>query len=222
MSIELILFDLDGTLLNSGKDLHACTNQLLARYNKPPLDLELIEKNINRGSMGFIELGFGKHLTQKTKKQLQEEFFNLYQDFLLHEKVHFFEGTHELIKNLYQANFRLGIVTNKITRFTMPLIEHSGLAHCFDAIVCADQVKHPKPAADGLLKACTDLSLDPIHACYVGDTRFDMDAASAARMPGLLALWGYWPYLKYDISSWPVTKLFHKPEELFEWLLALQ
>ena len=88
--------------------------------------------------------------------------------------------------------------------------------------MCADQVNRPKPSPESLLKACEEIKIEVNHACYVGDTRIDMEAAQAAGMPGLLALWGYWQSLKYDVNDWAATEMFYAPEEMLTWLHALE
>jgi 2-phosphoglycolate phosphatase len=210
-----VLFDLDGTLLDSARDLHACLNRLLTDHNKPLVNLIEVQKILNHGASAFIKLGFGDVLSLAEQEQLQDQLLNYYQELMDEQQAHFFSGTLGLLHKLTEHNICWGIVTNKYERFTKPILKNLGLLEKASVVICGDQVRQSKPSAEPLLIACKQIQTDPKLCCYVGDTLPDMLAAKAAQMPGLLACWGYWPRLHYTIESWPYTEVFYQPDNLF-------
>ena len=83
-------------------------------------------------------------------------------------------------------------------------------------LICGDSPYGRKPSGEPLVKACEQLNVLAKDCCYVGDSLVDMQAAQAAQMPGLLAMWGYWPILQYAIEDWPYTRLVYRPEEILK------
>lgn len=216
--ISTVLFDLDGTLLDSAKDLHTCLEKVLKDHHRPSLNVSTIQAQLNIGSIGFLKLAFGDDISAEKLQTLREEFLNHYDKLILNGQSHFFRGTLELIQQLEEKNYRWGIVTNKYERFTLPTLKNLGLFERAAVIVCADHVNQIKPAAEPILKACKIIKTPVTECCYVGDSLSDMLAAKAAGMQGLLALWGYWPQLKYSTQDWPYTKILHQPADLLDWL----
>lgn len=215
MTKSTVLFDLDGTLLDSAKDLHQCLNQLLSEHQLTSIDLATVQLYLNHGAAGLIELGFGKHLSTSELSHLHQRFLNLYHELLDNQRAHFFPGTLELIQELGHKQITWGIVTNKHQRFTLPILKNIGLFDKASVIICGDMVKNSKPDPEPLLLACEQLGVNTSQCCYVGDSLADMQAAKAAQMPGLLACWGYWPRLNYSIADWPCSAILYKPEDFF-------
>ncbi len=213
--ISTILFDLDGTLLDSAKDLHQCLEKILIVHHRPPIGLDKIQHHLNAGAVGFLEMGFGNNISAEKLAALREEFLAYYDSLIFEGQSHFFPGTLELLSMLKEKNLQWGIVTNKRERFTTPILKNIGILDHAAVVICGDTVEKSKPSPAPLLTACKKLQISAAECCYVGDSIADMIAAKDSPMPGLLALWGYWPRLKYSIQGWPYTALLHQPEDLF-------
>lgn len=211
-----ILFDLDGTLLDSAHGLHACLSKLCLRYQKPIVRLIQVQRHFNEGALGLIRLAFGGGLSATEENDLRQQLLDEYAALQDHEPAHFFPGTLSLLHTLRTQNNVLGIVTNKYARFTIPILKNLELLEHLQVVICGDQVQEAKPAAEPLLKACAELNVDPTQCCYVGDSKQDMLSAQAAGMPGFLACWGYWPRLHYSIENWPYTEVFYTPEDFLK------
>jgi 2-phosphoglycolate phosphatase len=210
---QAVLFDLDGTLLDSARDLHACLIKLLQQYQLPAVDLSAVQLELNQGVAALIKLGFGNTISVAEQSQLRNELLNYYHDLMDQQQAHFFPGTISLLNQLTENNITWGIVTNKFERFTTPILKNLNLLDKAKVVICGDQVSKNKPSPQPLFIACRQLNVDPTLCCYVGDSLNDMLAAKAASMPGLLACWGYWPRLHYSIEGWPYTKILYQPQD---------
>lgn len=211
---KAVLFDLDGTLLDSAKDLHSCLNKILDAYSCSNIDLDLVQQNLNAGAKGLIALAFQEKSAPKNLETLRQELLTCYTDMSLHSRAHFFEGTLSLLHSLSKNHIPWGIVTNKHERFTRPILQNLDLLDKTGAIICGDMVTRGKPSPIPLLMACNQLNIKPEEAIYIGDSLADMQAAQNALMPGFLVLWGYWQRLRYSTEDWPCTRKLEKPEEL--------
>ena len=217
--INRILFDLDGTLLDSAKDLHDCLNNVLTAHGKPCVDLSLVQQHLNVGARGLVQIGFQEPLEEKILDQLQQEFLSYYTRLTFTEPAHFFEDTLILLNTLFEKGIAWGIVTNKHERFTRPILENLGLLDKTQVLICGNMVSKGKPSPIPLYMACNHLKIAPDQTCYVGDSLVDMQAAQRAGMPGLLVLWGYWKRLGYSIEGWPYQQKFATPLELLHWIV---
>lgn len=209
-----LLFDLDGTLLDSAQDLHLCLNQLLTSRHQPLVELVEVQRIINQGVSGMIRLGFGDQLSKETHDQFSHQLLNRYREFLAKEPAHFFPGILTFLQTLSAHQIKWGIVTNKWERFTRPILKNVHLLDQASVIICGDKVRESKPSAEPLLMACEQLGENPEECCYVGDSLNDLLAAKNAGMPGFLACWGYWQQLRYSVEDWPYTQVFYHLEDL--------
>lgn len=184
--IQGVLFDLDGTLADTAPDLGWCLNTLLARYHKPPVPLELVRATVSQGARGLIQLGFGIDGTAPFYLELHQEFLTLYED---HSWVGstLFDGMPELLEDLALLELPWGIVTNKVERFTIPMIPRMLLPSPPSCVICGDTFERAKPYPDPLIGAANILNIQPHNMIYVGDDSQDMVAAKAADMRGIWA-----------------------------------
>ena len=188
--IQGVLFDLDGTLADTAPDLAYALNALLLRYDREPLTLERLRPQASHGARGLIEEGFGSKPGDVYFEELREQFLALYMENLC-RKTALFTGIPELLDHLDTHKIHWGIVTNKLTRFTDPLVERLGLMDRASCVVSGDSYAKPKPFPDPLLGAAQEMELAPQTLIYVGDDERDMQAARAAGMPGIVARYGY-------------------------------
>ncbi|WP_218813822.1 phosphoglycolate phosphatase [Rickettsiella endosymbiont of Dermanyssus gallinae] len=214
--IEAVLFDLDGTLLDTAPDLAATLNALLLAQQHPSLPLSVIRPVISEGAAGLLKLGF--NISEK-----DPEFPDLRQQFIEHysqhscEQTQLFSGVDKLIHHLETNHVAWGIVTNKSMALTMPLIEHFSLLKKAKCIVAGDTLNYSKPHPKPLLHACECVKSTPKNCVYIGDAKRDIDAANAAGMHSLIALYGYIPN-KNELKSWNASAMLNTPLELIDWL----
>lgn len=186
-----VLFDLDGTLLDTAPDLGAAVNHVLNANAMPPLDDEVIRRIASDGALGLLKAGFGEEqLAQMDTPLLSQALLDYY-------AAHLYEGTHpypgmvEFIASLNQAAIPWGIVTNKPAFLTEPLMAQvSELPQC-GVIVSADTLPQRKPHPAPLLYACQQLGVTAAHCLYIGDHIRDIEAGRAAGMQTAIAGWGY-------------------------------
>ena len=181
--ISTILFDLDGTLVDTAPDLGHALNLLLQRYGKAPLSDAAIRPFASHGSRGLIGLGFG--ITPKGDNfiHMRDEYLAIYDTVFTRSPV-LLPGIAALLQAIENKGLKWGIVTNKPRRFTNGLIESMGLnlenrAAC---VVCGDDAPQPKPSPATLLLACSQVGVKPENCMYVGDAERDVQAGKAAEI----------------------------------------
>lgn len=188
--LNTILFDLDGTLLDTAPDFVSVLNHLLIQHQKPVLALNHIRPYVSLGSRAMVMQAFNITAESELLPVLLDQFLELYEAHL-HRETLLFNGMAEILNEIEQANLKWGIITNKRSRFTLPLLDHFGLTQRASVIVCSDHVKSPKPHPEPLLFACEKLNRKPSECLYIGDARADVLASQQAGMNCLLALYGY-------------------------------
>ena len=187
---EAILFDLDGTLVDTAPDLVAAANRLLLAHGKKALPYEELRPRASAGARGLIAGGFGITPEQAEDIPLRDEFFQYYESHICVDSV-LFNGMEELLHHFEKASIPWGIVTNKMERFTNPLMQLMGLNHRACVIVSGDTTAHAKPHPEPLLHAARLAGIDPSKTLYVGDDHRDIIAGREAGMKTVTALYGY-------------------------------
>lgn len=188
--VAAVLFDLDGTLVDTAPDLGFALNEMRARRGLAPLALDNIRPQASHGSQGLLRLGFGVDQDQPEFFTLRMEFLDIYARHLVRDSAPF-PGVAEMLDGLEIRGLAWGVVTNKPARFTEPLLEHFGLAKRAACIVSGDTCARSKPYPDPVLHACHVAGAEPGACLYVGDAERDIQSARAAGMPALVALYGY-------------------------------
>ena len=197
--IKAVLFDLDGTLVDTAPDLGHALNLQRARHGLPPLADALIRPQASHGARGLLGVGFDLHPDNPRFAPMREEFLLLYADNICrHSRP--FPGILELLAELEQRGLKWGVVTNKPARFTEPLMSILDLAERAACIVSGDTCPQPKPHPAPMLAAAELCGAVPAQCLYLGDAERDIEAARAAAMPALVAAWGY-----LDASDQPHT-----------------
>ena len=195
LKINAVLFDLDGTLLDTAADLAATLNAVLLTQRAKPLPLARIRPILSEGVAGLLKLGL--NITEKNPNfpRLREQFLEHYSQ---HNREHtrLFPGIDTLIHYLQSNHLAWGIVTNKSTALTTPLINHFPLLKNAKCIIAGDTLDYSKPHPKPLLYACECIGCLPENCIYIGDAKRDIEAARAADMRSLVALYGYVPSKK--------------------------
>ena len=188
--LQLILFDLDGTLVDTAPDLGLALNMQRERHGLPPLPMETIRPFASHGSRGLLSVGFGLTPDHTEFAPMREEYLDLYDEVFTRSPI-LFPGIAELLSTLESRNLRWGVVTNKPCRFTLPLLQAIGLDKRACCVVSGDDAPRPKPHPDTLLLALHQARVQPQHCLYVGDAERDIQAARAAGINSVVALFGY-------------------------------
>lgn len=215
-----VLFDLDGTLADTAPDLGGALNDLCQRYQRPIQALENTRPFVSQGARGLIRIGFGIEPGAPYYEELRQEFMDIYEA-RQSRSSQLFEGILPLLDALDQRTIPWGIVTNKIARFTQPVLTQLGLAGRPQCVISGDTCARPKPYPDPLLAAAKLLRLEPRSLVYIGDDERDMVAAEAAGMSAIVALWGYLAPSPRPLEAWPAVAQGSTPSALLPTLLSL-
>jgi N-acetyl-D-muramate 6-phosphate phosphatase len=188
--IKTVLFDLDGTLVDTALDLGHALNLQRARYGLAALADAVIRPQASHGARGLLEIGFDLHPDNPRFAPMREEFLQLYADNICrHSRP--FPGILDLLDALEARGLKWGVVTNKPACFTEPLMSILDLAERAACIVSGDTCPQSKPHPAPMLAAAELCGALPAQCLYLGDAERDIQAASAACMPALVAAWGY-------------------------------
>ena len=185
-----VLFDLDGTLIDTAPDFIRCLNELRQSRGLDALAPEHIRRSVSNGARAMIRVGFGIEQDQPGYTELHTAFLDLYEAGVAVETT-LFEGMDDLLRSLERRGIPWGIVTNKPVRFAAPLIRALELEQRCATLICPDHVEHRKPHPEALLLACSHVNADPADAIYVGDHERDIEAGRNAGMKTIAVRYGY-------------------------------
>lgn len=220
MRIQAVLFDMDGTLLDTAKDFYAIIQSMRAQQSLPALNDEAIfRQHVSQGAQAMVAYAFALEHTDPQLEPLRDEFLSSY-DMQHTQFTQPFAGVLELLECLERADIRWGVATNKPVRFAQPIMDALNLSTRCAVLLCPEHVQHSKPAPDMLLLACEQLQLDPRQVIYVGDDKRDIDAGRAANMRTVAVRYGY-NRLEDNPSNWGADAVIDTLAEL-ELLLEAQ
>jgi len=188
--LEAVLFDLDGTLVDTAPDMARTVNQMRTRRGLAPVPTSQVRPHVSNGARGMIVAAFGIATDHPDFQGMREEFLDLYAGNLCIDS-RLFDGMDRVLQDLEAEGIAWGVVTNKFERFARPLIAGLDLAARSAIIVGGDTCPRPKPFPDPLLHAAATLGVAPMNTLYVGDDVRDVQAARAAGMPVVVAGYGY-------------------------------
>ncbi|MGA7801095.1 MAG: phosphoglycolate phosphatase [Gammaproteobacteria bacterium] len=215
-AIGAVLFDLDGTLLDTAPDLAYCLNELLVQSGRPPLPFEKIRPVVSHGGIGLIRLGFGLEPNHPSFAELRRRLLDLYRDNLARH-TQLFPGMDSVLAGLEARGIKWGVVTNKPGWLTDPLLQALGLFERAASVISGDTLPQRKPDPAPVLLACTQTGCSASQCVYVGDAARDIEAGRRAGLHTLVALFGYIAECD-DPASWGADELIQTPEALLRWL----
>jgi phosphoglycolate phosphatase len=214
--IRAVLFDLDGTLIDSAPDLGDAADKMRTDRGFPSLPEEMYRPMAGAGARGMLKVAFGITPEHADYDAMREEFFVNYERAMT-VRTYVFDGVQEVIESLRQRNLLWGVVTNKMARFTDPLTQAMPLFATASTIVSGDTTPHAKPHPEPMFEAARRLGLAPELCLYVGDDERDIVAGRAAGMRTVAASYGYLGE-KTNIVSWGADLHIDSPVKLLKLL----
>ncbi|MEN5181073.1 HAD-IA family hydrolase [Comamonas testosteroni] len=213
-SIQAILFDLDGTLIDSAPDLGAAADQMRVVRGLPSLPMADYRPFAGSGARGMLRVAFGLHPEDEQFPVMREEFFQNYERRMTQDTT-VFDGVSEMLANIVTRQLQWGVVTNKSKRFTEPLSRQMSLFATAGAVVSGDTTPHAKPHPEPLFEAARRIGVAPESCVYVGDDERDILAGKAAGMYTVAAVYGYLGE-KQSVAHWQADDVIESPHELLK------
>ena len=213
-TIDTVLFDLDGTLVDTAPDMANALNQLLREEGRKEMAYEDIRPVVSNGSVALVKLGFGEDQEDHYLKYLKQRYLEIYQQALYIDSC-LFDGMETLLDYIEAHHLKWGVVTNKPSWLTEPLLEQMGLSQRSACIVSGDTTANRKPHPEPMYFACKQAGSQPQHCIYVGDARRDIEAGRNAGMKTLVAEYGYigdWE----NINEWNADAHIQHPEDIIK------
>ncbi len=214
--IRCVLFDLDGTLIDTAPDLGHALNLLLEEQHRPLVAASEYRRVASAGARGLLQLGFGLQPSDDEYEPLRQRFLQHYRLHLTRETKPF-DGMDTVLQELGNRNMRWGIVTNKPGWLTLPLIAEMQFPSPPACVISGDTAPHPKPHPAPILMACAETQLSPGDCIYVGDAGRDIEAGRRAGMRTIAATYGYIE-AGDDPSLWGADAMIEHPCALIPWL----
>lgn len=193
-AFQAVLFDLDGTLLETVPDLAEAANRMLAALGRPALPVELIATFVGRGIGRLVERLLAGNRDDRLDDAVVKPALELFEVFYAEESGRRsmpYPGVTDALARLHAAGVPMAVVTNKAAAFTRPLLEVTGLLPYFSSVVCGDTLPWKKPDPRPVLHACHELHIAPGQALFVGDSMHDVQAARAAGCEVWCVPYGY-------------------------------
>ncbi|NMM79735.1 phosphoglycolate phosphatase [Acidovorax sp. SRB_14] len=215
-NVRAVLFDLDGTLIDSAPDLGAAADKMRTDRGMPSLPLERYRPMAGAGARGMLGEAFGLTPEHPDFVAMREEFFANYEARMT-QNTHVFGGVPELIQQILARNIVWGVVTNKAARFTEPLTREIPLFATASTVVSGDTTPHPKPHPAPLWEAAARLGLSAADCLYVGDDERDILAGRAAGMATVAATYGYLG-AEVEVGRWRADAEINSPLGLLQLL----
>jgi N-acetyl-D-muramate 6-phosphate phosphatase len=215
-TLEGVLFDLDGTLLDTAPDLLEALNWAMQQHGYAPVAKDEIRPYISFGAVAMVRKSLSADTSETTRNRVMQTMLDYYQDHIA-ERTQLFDGMQEVLETLESRGIAWGVVTNKRKRFTLPLMDALQLAGRAACLVSGDSAAAGKPHPDPVLLACRQAGVAPRHCVFIGDSAHDIAAGKSAGTLTLAALYGYLQ-ADDDPGKWGADGLVHNPREILPWL----
>ncbi|MBV9575899.1 MAG: HAD-IA family hydrolase [Gammaproteobacteria bacterium] len=216
-AINAVLFDLDGTLLDTALDLLQALNRLRQKFALSPLPMSALRPLVSLGSKAMIKYAFEIEEHEQQFDPLRKEFLTYYEENIVATTV-FFPQIEKVLLQLDEQNIPWGIVTNKPIKYTKKILQQLQFEKRPACTICGDTLATYKPDPAPILYACQLLKISPENCLYVGDAATDVIASKAAGTKSLVALYGY-INSHAEALTWEADGYINEPLELIDWLL---
>lgn len=214
MQVKAVLFDLDGTLIDTAPDMAASLNRILHEEGESELPLEHIRPHVSRGGLALTRLAFDKIRDESEIEPLRQRFLDYYLHHIA-EHSRLFEGYEAVLQILEDNHIHWGVVTNKPGWLTDPLMQQLNLHERSAITISGDTTAERKPHPLPLTTAAKSINTACEHCIYVGDDPRDISAGNAANMTTVIACYGYITD-DSDFVSWQANDMIETPEELLQ------
>lgn len=215
MTLEALIFDLDGTLVDTAPDLHAATNHVLGLINRSPISMVELRAFVGHGAMNLIERGVaatGEAVDQDTLNRLHKQFLEYYGDNISDHSV-VFDGLLTVLDKAQRRGIKMGVCTNKVEHLSHKLLTDLNMRQRFGSLVGGDTLPVMKPDPSPLIEAATRLSVNPKNIMMVGDSETDIRTAQNAGVPVLAVSFGY---TSQHVSAFDPTHIIDHYDEAWE------
>lgn len=216
--IRAVLFDLDGTLIDSAPDLGAAADKMRVQRGLASLPDAVYRPMAGAGARGMLHVAFGMTPESPEFEAMREEFFQNYERNMT-DRTYVFDEVPKLLAQIEVSGCLWGVVTNKSKRFTEPLVAQMPLFSTASVVISGDTTAHAKPHPEPLLEAARRLALTPADCIYVGDDERDIQAARSAGMYSVAACYGYLG-ARTDTSQWGADIEIKSPSQLLQLLAS--
>ena len=214
--VDAVFFDLDGTLIDTAKDMARVLNKLRVEEGLSPLDYDLIRSEVSHGARALVLLAFDTEEGSEDFERLRQRFLDMYLD-EIHVETTLFPEMDRILGTLESHCLPWGVVTNKPSWLTLPLMESMQLTDRATTIICADTAGVSKPDPKPMLDACTEAGVQPGLSMYVGDDQRDVVAAHNAGMPCIALRCGY-IRRGHNPDDWGAEMVMDTTTELLQWV----
>ena len=208
---KVVLFDLDGTLINSGLSFLKIVNELKEKEGQSSVDFEIVRKYSSRGATLVLKNSFPDASEDKISL-LKSEFLSKYEKIMTSNIVKY-DGVDALLEHLAAKKVKWGIVTNKSAIYTMPIVKKLNWHKLTDAIICPEDLNKAKPSPEGIFRGLELLDGDPKQSYYIGDHQRDIETAHNAGVISIACTYGYH---ETDPISWNADHIVQKPSDIME------
>lgn len=218
MNKPAVLFDLDGTLLDTAPEFTFCLNELLTQEGKAPVTVASLRSSVSFGAKGMLSFGFKLSRQDPQLEHLLPRFLALYEN-KIGQLTALFPGMEQLLGRLGDEEIPWGIVTNKPLCFAKPLVHYFKPLQATKCLIAGDSLPEQKPSPAPLLHAAALLQVAPDNCWYIGDAKSDLEASRKAKMRCAIANYGYIP-ADEDAYSWEADGYLEKPQDIEKFLFA--
>ncbi|QWF72276.1 HAD-IA family hydrolase [Methylomonas paludis] len=215
--LDCVLFDLDGTLVDTAPDLVACLNRALDDHGYAQVAYEEIKPLISFGALPMIKRA-APEAAAELQQRILTDMLDYYQlNIATHSR--FYQGMQDTLAHIEMLGLKWGVVTNKRQRFTDPLMAALQLSTRAACIISGDSTPYSKPHPAPMLAACEQAGVKPENCVYIGDAAHDISAGKTVNMKTLVALYGYIPVDGHP-HSWGANAMIEHPQQLQHWISA--
>jgi phosphoglycolate phosphatase len=214
--LELLIFDLDGTLIDSKEDLANAVNAARGHMGMPPLENELVYSYVGNGAPVLMRRAVGPEASEEDEQKALEFFLEYYRDHMLDHTV-LYPGVRESIDRLFEAGLKLAVLTNKPVRFSQLLVDGLGLGGHFQRVYGGNSFEQKKPHPAGVEKLLAECNVDRSRAMMVGDSDVDIRTARNAGIRACGVTYGLQPETLAEV---PPDILVDRMEEMVDMVLT--